>query len=154
MGIAFVAWGPVVAVLTACSLGIFCALMCAIVLHHASRSRWMAILPVAMLVPAWGIALGAGDFAGAAAFVRTGTAAVASWNVLMAAAIAVWVAALRRNLPFDGQCLACRYDRRGLPDEAACPECGSALPPARPGSWEAPAAPPSGLWAPVTRRYS
>jgi hypothetical protein len=34
----------------------------------------------------------------------------------------------RRNLAALGLCASCRYDRRGLPPSARCPECGATPP--------------------------
>jgi hypothetical protein len=135
MGITFFAWGTVVAAMTACSFGFFCALMCAIVLHHTSGSRWQAILPIANLAPAWAIALATGDISGSDSFTKSSTLAVAAWNVLAAIELAAWVAALRASRPFDGECPDCRYDRRDLPHGVPCPECGTALPPVEAGAW-------------------
>jgi hypothetical protein len=58
------------------------------------------------------------------------------WPLIAAAAIpagVLWGAEVRAvHRRRTGRCTACGYDRRGLPHEAPCPECGSPLHPSRP----------------------
>lgn len=131
MGVTFVVWGATLAAIGGgCLLGALHAILCGVVLHHATRSHWMAWLPAANLFPAWALALSMGDFSGHFSGVITSTEAIGAWNVLMSIEAAVWAGVKRKMVPCPGECLECRYDRGGLADGTACPECGSAFPPA------------------------
>jgi hypothetical protein len=47
------------------------------------------------------------------------------WPVLGVSLFATWRVSKREQLARRGACRSCGYDRRGLADDAKCPECGA-----------------------------
>ena len=97
------------------------AALTAIVLVSATGSRWVWIVPLVAIGPAWvPMYIGSG-------WPGSPTLPVVIWNLVVAGGLFLWAAIERRAATTPGLCETCGYPVHDLP-EPVCPECGSAVP--------------------------